>query len=461
MTLLKGFHLPGYTGATTRRIVGDTEILLPVLTPDDIKQVADHLGRGRERLLQYSTDDLADIFGQVAEFWQEESAIKSELCRSISALTGLSHQVVSHSIDIEQGNSSRADILAAMDRDLGSHKVLDGFVYNEHLGDRTRCFGPSMVGGILTANVPGLSYLPMVRSLMVKAPFIAKLASNEPLFGPAWVQAVERIEPDLGQCIGLCQWQGSNPALAEALFSPCDTIILYGSEQTIHSLRSRIPRDKKIIEHGHKIGLVLIGQAALTDEVQARELAQRVAMDIAVFDQRACIAPQMAYVEQGGSIDAPAFCGLLEDELLQLETILPPSAMSVDTGASLAMERNCARFKAAQDRNYLLFERGSATLILDPDPGFHSVLPTRFLRVCPVASLHEVLPILAPFGSYLQNVGIETDEQTRYALAEQLGRFGVSRITRPGLMHKPSMRWKHDGLSSFSELVRWVDMEME
>ena len=74
-------------------------------------------------------------------------------------------------------------------------------------------------------------------------------------------------------------------------------------------------------------------------------------------------------------------------------------------------------------------------------------------------SLHDVLPLLKPVGRYLQNVGIETDDQTHYKLTEALGKLGASRITRPGIMHKPSMRWKHDGISSFSELVRWVDME--
>ncbi|MDA3835766.1 MAG: hypothetical protein PF495_20535 [Spirochaetales bacterium] len=461
MSVFKGFHIPGYTGETTRRIVAGTEIILPVLTADDIKQATDHLHQGREILQQYTTDDLAEIFGQVADFWQQDSDIKNGLCHAISCLTGLSQQVVSHSISIEQGNSSRADILGAMDRDLGNHMALDGFVYNEHLADHTRCFGPKMVAGILTANVPGLSYLPMVRSLMVKAPFIAKLASDEPLFGPAWVQSVERIEPQLGQCVALCHWQGENRILEEALFTPCETVILYGGENTIHSLRKRIGGHKRIIEHGHKIGVLLVDTTSLNNADNAKDLAKRIAQDIAVFDQRACIAPQIAYVEQNGIIDPASLCALIEDALLQLETSLPPSTLSVDTGATLAMERNLARFKSAQNTNFHLFEKGCATLVLDPDPSFNSVLPTRFLRVCPVQSLREVLPLLEPVGTYLQNVGIETDEETRYELADKLGSFGVSRITRPGLMHKPSMLWKHDGISSFSELVRRVDMEMK
>jgi hypothetical protein len=382
------------------------------------------------------------------------------LTLAISGLTGLSQPVVSHSISVEQHNSGRKDILAAMDRDLGDHHILDTFIYNEYLGDKTRGFGPSLVGAVLTANVPGLSYLPMVRSLMVKAPLIAKLASDEPLFGPAWLKSVEQIEPALGRCVALCHWHGGNEQLENVMFAPCETIILYGGEQTIRALRARIGPHKKIIEHGHRIGMIMVAGESLANREQAGDLARRIALDTAVFDQRACIAPQIIYVEKGGKVEISSFCALIEEQLLCLETTLPPAAMSVDTGASLAMERNLAGFKAANQSDFHLFARGAATIILDPDPTFSSVLPTRFLRVCPVQSLADVLDLVKPFGRYLQNVGLETNEQKRYELAEMLGKLGASRITRPGLMHKPSMRWKHDGLSSFSELVRWVDIEI-
>lgn len=462
MPVFNGYYIPGFTdtGETTRRTIGDTTIILPVLTVDDIKRATDHLLANRDKLQQFSTNDLAEIFGRVAAYWQTDTPEKAELCHAIASLTGLSKEVVSHSISVEQGNSSTEDILAAMDRDLGNHKALDHFVFNEQLKGETRCFGPRLVAGILTANVPGLSYLPMVRALMVKSPLIAKLASDEPLFGPAWIKSVAKIAPELGACVALCHFQGGNIPLEDAMFAPSETVMLYGGEETIQTLRNRIGGQKKIIEHGHKIGLLLLAKESLASKDQAKDLAHRIAMDIAVFDQRACIAPQIAYVEAGSIIPLPVFCGFLEDALLELEQTLPPSIMSVDTGASLGMERNLGRFKSAQDKDYHLFERGAATLVIDPDPTFASVLPTRFLRFCPVASLHDVLALLEPVSQYLQNVGIESDEQTRYDLAEDLGRLGVSRITRPGLMHRPSMRWKHDGISSFSEMVRWVDMEM-
>ncbi|MEN8257197.1 MAG: acyl-CoA reductase [Thermodesulfobacteriota bacterium] len=457
-----GFHIPGFQGQTYKRTIGSTQVLLPKLTADDISRANDHLlGKGREILKGYSTDDLAEIFGMAADFWQQDSDLKMEIVVAISDLTGLSRMVVCHSISVEQGNSSTKDILAAMDRDLGSHRCLNAFQHDPHLNGMAKAYGPRLTSAVLTANVPGLSYLPMVRSLMVKSPLIAKLASNEPVFGPAWIKSVTDIEPPLAECVALCHWQSGNDALQQAMFDPAEVAILYGGEQTCRTLREFIGPHKKIIEHGHKIGLLLIDQEGLSDLGQARDLASRIALDVAMFDQRACVAPQIVYVERNGTVSTLEFTALIEEALIDLEKDYPPSAMSIDTGASLAMERNIALFEAAQHEDVELFARSTATLIHEKDAHFKTVLPTRFLRVCPVDDLDEVIAILRPFSSYLQNIGIESNPERIADLAEQLGAIGVSRITRPGLMHRPTMRWKHDGISTFSDLVRWTDIELE
>jgi len=460
---IKGFHIPTFQGETYSRRIGSTEVILPRLSADDISRACDHLmDKGRDILQRYTTDQLAEIFGMAADFWQQDDTDqKAEVVVAISDLTGLSRLVVCSSITVEQGNSASRDILAAMDRDLGSHRCLDHFWFDPHLAGQTRAFGPRLTSAVLTANVPGLSYLPMVRALMVKSPLIAKLASNEPIFGPAWIKSVAAIEPPLAEAVALCHWQGGNEALQKAMFDPAEVAILYGGEATCRSLRQAIGPHKKIIEHGHKIGLLMVGREGLRDQESARELARRIALDVAMFDQRACVAPQIVYVERDGAVSTLEFTRFVEDALIELEGKLPPSSLSVDSGASLAMARNVALFEAAQHQEMELFARSSATLIHEKEAHFDTVLPTRFLRVCPVQELADALPLLQPFSTYLQNVGIEADQTRINTLAAELGAMGVSRITRPGLMHRPTMRWKHDGTAPFSDLVRWTDIELE
>jgi len=461
MKPVAGYHIPGFAGEVISRRVGGSTILLPLLTGDDIARATDLvMEKGSKVLPAYSTDDLAAIFGRVAAYWQRPSEERESVVAAIADLTGLSRPVVERSITVEQGNSSTADILAAMDRDLGNHRCLDHFIEDPHLKGKTRAFGPPLVAAVLTANVPGLSYLPMVRAMMVKSPLAAKLSSGEPVFGPAWLKSLARLAPDLADCVALFCWQGGNPELEEPMFRKAPVVIVYGGPQSVPRIREQVGPHKKILEHGHKIGLAMVGREMLGDRDTARKLAAKLALDVAMFDQRACIAPQIAYAEKGGAVSTGDFAGMIRDALADLEKELPAGPVSLDTAATLAQERNSAAFAAAQRPGAAYFAAGTATVVHEEKPGFTGVLPTRFLRVFPVEDLAEAMPHLTPHGLYLQNIGVAVSKERLGSLAEQLGRAGASHITSIGLMHRPTMRWRHDGLATFSEMVRWTDIEM-
>ncbi|WP_246325346.1 acyl-CoA reductase [Dissulfurirhabdus thermomarina] len=457
---MKAFHIPGFDGELTHADAGGTRLLFPVLTPDAVRAAVDRvMEAGARHLAGYTTDDLAAVFGRVAETWIRPSPERTALAEAVADVTGLSPAVVERSIEVEQGNSGAGDILAALDRDLGDHRVLDGFRPDPRLRGRARAFGPPLVAAVLTANVPGLSYLPAVRSLMVKAPLAAKLASGEPLFGPAWAASLARVEPPLAECLALFAWKGGAPDLEAALFDKAPVVMLYGGPRALAELRARVGPGKKVLEHGHKVGVVLVGREALSGRPAADVLARAVALDTAMFDQRACIAPQLVFAERGGGVSTEAFAELVAERLADLEAELPPSRPSLDTAATLAQERGLAAFEAAQGEAGV-FTRGTATVVHLGAAAFEPVLPCRFLRVCAVDDLLDAVALLGQNSPYLQNAGVAVGADRLPGLAEALARAGVSRICAPGRMHRPSMRWRHDGLASFMELVRWADIEM-
>lgn len=458
--VLRGYHLPGFAGRLERIDIGPVLLEVPLLTPDDVRAQVERLARGREILAMYGVDQLAEIFGRAAAFWQRSTETKTTIAAAISALTGLSAPVVEASITVEQGNSATEDILAALDRELGDRRCLDGFVKDARLQGMTRAFGPDAIAAVLTSNVPGLAYLPLVRAMMVKSPLAAKLSSREPVFGPAWVRSVAEIEPPLADCAALFFWSGSNDALEQAMIEPVDSLIVYGGVQSVTHFREVWGAEKHIVVHGHKISLAMVGREALADEESAQKLAARLAMDVIMFDQRACVSPQLCYVETGGAVTTARFAELVGKELDALTKILPAASINLDTAASLGMERNIALFQAAQDDGMHVFAGPSHTVVHESAPTFTGVLPARYLRVCPVTELEDVLELTRGKGEFLQNVGLACSRERAQTLAEKLACAGVSHITTPGSMHKPSMRWKHDGMACFADLVRYTDIEM-
>lgn len=455
-----GYHLPGFTGEVVSRRLAGVEILLPRLTPDQVRRVVDQVVERAHRVVPtYTVDDLAELFARVASHWLTPSPERSALCAAVAAVTGQSQAVVEASIATEQDNCRQEDMLAALDRDLGHRRCLDGFVADARLGNLTRALGPRLAGAVLTANVPGLSYLPMVRSLLVKSPLVAKLSSGEPLFGPAWLARLATLAPDLAQCVALFWWQGANAPLEEAMLERASVVMVYGGPQSVAHYRQTYGPSKQIIVHGHKIGVALVGREALADAASAGELARRLALDVAMYDQRACISPQVAFVERGGGLDTQAFAALVADGLAEQEGLMAQSPLSLDTAASLAQERRQAQFLAAQEAEAAVFIRELATVVHEPQAVFAGVLPVRFLRVCPVDDLAQALELMAPYGEYLQNAGLAVGPERLDTYREALARLGVSRLCDIGRMHKPTMRWKHDGLGPYAAMVRWVDVE--
>jgi len=456
---LKGFFLPGSSWPSTVYEQEGCRILLPRLSPDGVRQAVDRaMETAADTLPAYSADDLASIFDQTAARWREPSEKRRRISRAIAGLTGLSPEVVEASIEVEQSNCNREDILAAVNRDLGDHRCLDGFVPEDRLGGWTRAIGPKLTGAVLTSNVPGLSYLSIVRALVVKSPLVAKLSRFEPIFGPAWLETLAEVEPRLASCVAMFCWPGSDPELEEAMLEQAEALMVYGGPESIAHYRQAFGRRLRLVEHGHKVGVALIGREALSDERSAEELAQRIALDTAMFDQRACVSPQILFVERGG-LPTRSFAALLHAALNRLAEELPRSATTLDTAAGLAQEINLESFAAAQDPGKEILTGAGGIVVHESEPVFQGVLPLRYLRVCPVEGLDEALEIMAPYATTLQNVGLAAEGRA-LELAEKLARLGASRIVAPGSMHRPSMRWKHDGLAPFASLVRWTDMEM-
>lgn len=456
------FHIPGYAGDVMVRTVAGQELLFPRLTPGDVREAVERVRtRGAEVLKAYRADDLARIFEQAARTWRAPSPRRRALAAAMAGLTGLGPEVVEASVAVEQGNCVAQDILAALDRDLGDRRALDGFVHDPRLGNMTRATGYPLVGAVLSSNVPGLSYLPIVRAFMVKTPLAAKLSSREPLFGPAWMETVAGVAPDLAECAALFCWQGgSAPGLEEAMLENAPAMMVYGGPETERHFRKAYGQTKRILVHGHKIGVAMAGREVLGSTAAARNLAGKLALDVAMYGQQACISPQVLYVERGGAVGTEAFAAMVADALAGLEASLPQGELGLDAAAALSQERRLLQFEAGGDPSVRVFIRGGATVVHHGGPGFDSSLPLRFLRVYPLDDLRQVAPLLAPHGRYLQNVGLAAGKDRTLELAEALAASGVSRISGLGAMHKPSMRWKHDGMGPYADMVRWTDMEM-
>jgi acyl-CoA reductase-like NAD-dependent aldehyde dehydrogenase len=507
---LRSWYLPGdFTPPEPLRLrrvrlEGHVELEQPVVTPSLLHALGGHLRRAaRELLRELPVARIVAAIDRAAEEWLACRAPDYEaVMRAMTAATGLSRPMVRASL-VEEQTSSRAEQLwEALAAELGDPAVLDGFtevprgrrlpaaaddaapaapaaealessrtrgheelpaylaVAPESRVRRVRAFGPELVVCILPGNIPALSHLPMMRSLLVKAACLAKPAADEPVYAAAYARTLARIEPLLGRCLAVLPWPGGDPELDAAAFAQAGAVIAYGSEATCRSIARRAPEGTKLVLHGHKLGFAVLGQPPLTPTT-LDDLARRLALDVAMFDQQACLSPHWIFVEQG-PVKIEEIAGALSRALRDLEQELPRGRLTVEQSAAVARTWDDAELAALMEEGVQLHARRGRDrflVLVDPRRPLQPSCLARTIRLVPVDRLENVPELVAPFREYLQNVAVAAAAPARAALAESLGRLGAARICPLGRMAFPTMTWHHDGLPCIEALVRYCDLE--
>ena len=100
------------------------------------------------------------------------------------------------------------------------------------------------------------------------------------------------------------------------------------------------------------------------------------------------------------------------------------------------------------------------TVVYENDPQFRLSCLNRFIYVKAVTMLSEALQAADQVFGKVSTVGIAAPQNRAHKLAEELARWGVTRICPIGHMQKPLLTWRHDGRPALGDLVIWTDWEM-
>lgn len=465
-----GFYLPdalrdtpgGYVEQAHRSGSREVVIRAPELSKTFLEEIVTYLTEvSGPALKRRPIHEIVHVLDRAAELWLDPGyPPRQEALRAIPAVTGFSPAMVAECIDVEQRSSRKRDILRALGSELGEPEVLDRFRPRAATGGLGRAVGPRLLVALFSGNIPALPHLSIMRSLLVKAPCIGKPASGEPIYPALYARTLEEIDPEIARAVSILSWTGGDRDIEGPLFKAADAVVVWGSPQTCESVRARIPPGTRLVVHGHKLGFGVIAREALTAETVGK-VAEAAAYDVAMFDQQACLAPHVYFVEAGGEIGPEEFARRLGSSLAEMEGRLPCGIVPVEARARLAQLRSVTEMRelAGEPVRLITEERGSWTVILEETRHFAASPLYRTIRVIPVDHLTDVIEILGPVSQHLQNCAAALSSERAGPFFDSLADLGVSRISSPGRMSTPSMMWRHDGRPCILDLVEWVDVE--
>ena len=466
-------HLPGLANAdidwhTLRfdAVPGQPlQVAVPTITPQQARELAQRVRQSAREVLQAMpvSDVIARIDCAVARLLDARDPLRQEADALLPRVTGYDAAMVRLGLTRYLQTFRAPQLHRFVSEDFANPKVLDEF-QPAVKGGMVRAFGPELLLHHWAGNVPGLPLWSLACALMVKAGSIGKLPSAEPVFATLFARALSQVDPALGACFAVVWWKGGDAEPAATLNAQADTVLAYGGQEAVEQIRAQVPTTTRFLAYGHKVGVGLVGCAAL-DMQHGPLTARRAAQDVARYEQQGCYSPHVLYVERGARLAPREFAQHLAGELAALALRHPRPALALAEASAVAQWRQSAEFAAlradAAGTDALFGDETSPWAVafteravpLTPSAGW------RCIQVVAVDSLEAAADALAPHGAYLQTAGVAVEPVRLYTLSERLGRVGVTRVCALGAMTAPEAGWHHDGGFNLRDLVRITEIE--
>lgn len=436
--------------------VGALRCRYPVPTPALIERTVRSLRSARHDLERRPVAGIVEAVDAAALRLQDhDDEIRRQADRLVAAATGYSEAMTRLVLDRMAADWRAEPTRRLLRAELGDPAVLDRFTPAAD-GREVRALGPELAFHVFAGNVPGVAVTSLLRSLLVKAPALGKLASGQPVLPILFARALHSVDPELARALALTYWPGGSEDAEWRVLQSADLVVVYGGAEAVASFRERALPHGRLVVHGPRVSVGLIGREALSDET----LPDQVARAVAAFDQHGCVSPHTLWVEDPTGHETGPFAEALADAFRDLEPELPRGRISDAEASTIHQQRGSAEMRGHGGSARVLAPEGTAwTVILDEEPVFRASCLNRFVYVHPVDALEETADLLAPVRDILQSVAIAAAPHRRRDLAAPLARAGATRITSFERIPWPPPEWHHDGRGALQELLRWVDLE--
>ncbi|HEX4193795.1 MAG TPA: acyl-CoA reductase, partial [Stellaceae bacterium] len=152
---------------------------------------------------------------------------------------------------------------------------------------------------ITAGNSPVVPAVSALRALATKGAAAVKLPSGALVAGAAFALALWAADPEhpLVRHASIAYWRGGDESVEAALFrrGAFERIVVWGSRTSVDAVSARAAGTKTLV-FNPRYGMSLIGREALAPGA-IEETARLAAQDALVWNQQACIASLVHYVE--------------------------------------------------------------------------------------------------------------------------------------------------------------------
>jgi len=376
-------------------------------------------------------EDRVAAVGRVLDAWSDPgSEIRRRILAEHPAASGLSPENVAAGLELA---------LAGWD-----HAALERLVEHEAEGGAARLSGITTVvhGGVL----PMPTLVDALAPIVLGSPVLAKPARRDPVTPRLVAASLAELAPELGRCLAIADVRSGDEAALEAVL---DTrrVVATGSDAAMAAIGARIGRGTRLIAHGHKLAVAVLGADVNVDLEAA---AAALAVDVSLWDQLGCLSPIACWVV-GDAWRSDRFAEALARALAERERLTPRGEVDAEAAAWIANERAEAELRQAAGRGASLHAGAAWTVVAERDPSPRAAPLHRFVRIHPLATPTDLARVLAPLATHV--TGMAHAGLREAAVHEARQAIGASRSAAFGALQAPPLDWARDGLGVLSSLL--------
>ncbi len=420
----------------------------------DLEAVSSLLKRGQQsELMRVPVREIVDLLDRVGSRWLDPNyPLRQAVCQQLPSLVGFSQAMVEKGLEELGRLLNRHTLMKKTRVELGRLSSLDGWVWKEGYEGYLR----ALPLGIVTHVSPGNVFLgaadSLVHGLLTKNTNLLKVASGDPVFPLLFARSLLEADTDgtVAQSFSILSFGRESKAVSQALKQGSDGLVVWGGAQAVKWWSQDLPGSCRLIPYGPRFSFALARLSAL-DSADARSLA----LDMVMWEQRACASPQVLFVE--GEVERwRPFLTSLGQELEALSVTLPQGQLELDQKIEIRRERELAHFAGECQGPETSFRW---TILVRDWKDHHTSPLNRTLVVVPFSEIAQIEEWLRPYRHQLQTAGLSVAPPDWRALSLRLTRLGVTRVTEFGKMHLAKHGAPHDGTFQLSQLVRWATIE--
>ncbi len=437
------------------------------LSPTVVSDACQTLKQNRERYLaERPISSLIRILSGIAQGWLEtQNPFRKHALELGPAATGFSREVLSSGLDTFFRQITAENLHSLLLQEFGDPKRLETLGSNDleqKLNRASFVRGPELLGHITGGSLPNPTLTSMIFGLLLRSAQFVKCAGGTSFIPRLFAHSLYEVEPKLGACLEIAEWKGGTESLENALFAAADCVTATGANETLEAIRKRLPTKTRFIGYGHRVSFAYVTQEVLSG-LNPQKMIQRAARDVVAWNQLGCLSPHVIYVETSGKISPEQFAEMLGTELETMEKNSPRGRLTDAESANIAYRRSFYEVRAAHSLETKLWSSPGSTawtVVFENDPRFQMSCLNRFIYVKAVANVGHAMEGADAVRGKVSTVGLAATEDKGQEIANQLARWGVTRICPLGEMQNPPLLWRHDGRPPLGEFVTWTDWEL-